>query len=356
MKIVILGSTGSVGRNVLEVCKNLEDIEVCGITANKGIELFDKQLQYIRPQKAVIADGDSYKKYLDSFDNNFTDLFCGSEKIIELVETDEVDMVVNALSGIAGLEPTIRALKKGKKVATANKESIVMGWNLIKDNIKYQDQLIPVDSEHSAIYQSIKGEIKENIKKIILTASGGAVYNLSTRELEKVKVNDCLSHPTWDMGHKITIDSSTLMNKGFEIIEAHNLFSIDYSKIEVFIHPQSLVHGMVEYIDGSIIAHISQTDMKLPIQYALTHPFRKKSPVRRLSIDEMNKLEFFRPDEEKFSCLKIAVQAGKQGGIKPIILCAADEVAVEAFSKGKIGFTDIPKIVENAMHEELDYP
>jgi 1-deoxy-D-xylulose-5-phosphate reductoisomerase len=247
----------------------------------------------------------------------------------------------------------VNALSCGKKVASANKESIVMGWDLIKSCMQYEDQLIPVDSEHSAVLQSLKGERLSDVSKIILTASGGAVYKNSLEELGKIRAEDCLSHPTWDMGHKITIDSATLMNKGLEVIEAHNLFAVDYSNIDVYIHPQSVIHGMVEFNDGTIIACLATQDMKIPIQYALTHPERKSLSSKKLSIEKMRQLEFKHPDTDRFPCLKIAMDAGKKGGLAPVVMCAADDVAVEAFTNGNIGFMQISEIITEMLDKNI---
>ncbi len=353
MKIAVLGSTGSIGRNVLKVAENLDDIEVYGISTNKDIIKFERQLEEFKPAFGVIADSAAYEKFIKSDATGFagTKILAGREGINELAQNSEVDMVVNGLSGIAGLKPTVLALSAGKRVATANKESIIMGWNLISSSIQYDEQLIPVDSEHSAILQNLKGEKIEDVRRIILTASGGAVYNNTLEELKHISAGDCLLHPTWSMGNKITIDSATLMNKGFEVIEAHNLFSIDYSDINVYIHPQSVIHGMVEYVDGTIIACLATQDMKIPIQYALTHPERKSSSSKMLDISDMSRLEFFKPDTEKFPCLKIAVEAGKEGGGAPIIMCAADEVAVDSFMQGLIGFFEIPGLITRALEK-----
>ncbi len=353
-KVAVLGSTGSIGKNVLQVAKHLDDVSIIGISVNKDIQEFKSQLKNIKPEFGIVADNVSCQEFLNLHKNDIsTKILSGTEGINKLVQSDNIDVVVNGLSGIAGLRPTILALKSGKKVATANKESIVMGWHLIKDNIQYEDQLIPVDSEHSAIFQALKGERIDDVAKIVLTASGGAVYNKSYEELENITTEECLSHPTWSMGHKITIDSATLMNKGLEVIEAHNLFSIDYKDINIYIHPQSIIHGMIEYIDGTVMACLATQDMKIPIQYALTHPKRKNSPSRILSIEDISRLEFYQPDTEKFPCLDIAIEAGRQGGIMPIIMCAADEAAVESFTKGEIKFTEIPEIINRVLERKI---
>ncbi|MFH1415565.1 MAG: 1-deoxy-D-xylulose-5-phosphate reductoisomerase [Elusimicrobiota bacterium] len=355
MKIAVLGSTGSIGKNVLSVAGSLDDIEVYGISTNRDIEGFNRQLQELAPVRGVIADSGSYARFYEKYQDGDikTKLSVGPAGIDELVLDDEVEIVVNGLSGIAGLAPTVKALKAGKKVASANKESIVMGWELIRESLQYDGQLVPVDSEHSAVFQTLKGESMSDVVKIILTASGGAVYDRTPEELANVKLEDCLMHPTWDMGRKITIDCATLMNKGLEVIEASNLFSIDYSMIEVYIHPQSVVHGMVEYSDGTLMACMATQDMKIPIQYALTHPRRMKTPAKMLGIDDMKRLDFSLPDNDRFPCLGIAREAGMKGGIAPIVMCAADEVAVDAYADGMIKFTDIPGLISDVMQKDF---
>jgi len=354
VKVAILGSTGSVGLNTVEVIKYLEEFEVYGLSVNSSVAALEKQIREVRPPVAVVYDEDAYRSLVKSNSVSGTEILCGKDGLIEMATAPDVDIVVNAASGMAGLAPMLEALRCGKKVAVANKESIVMGWHLIKDSIQYEGQLLPVDSEHSAVFQSIKGEDRKNIEKIILTASGGAVYDKSLEELDKIGPEECLKHPTWNMGRKITMDSATLMNKGLEVIEAHNLFDIDYSKIEVYVHPQSVVHGMVQYCDGSIIASLGPADMKLPIQYALTHPERKPVAVEKLKIENLNRLDFDLPDRDKFPCLDIAYKAGAEGGEKPVILCAADEAAVDAFCDGKISFSEIPRLIERALEKDIE--
>lgn len=354
MNIAVLGSTGSIGQNVLKVADSLEEVTVYGITANTEIEKLTSQVNSVNPKIVVIADREQYKKVKESCSFSNIEILAGQEGIWELVSREEVDLVVNGLSGIVGLKPTILALSKGKKVAIANKESIVMGWNLIKENLQFDDQLIPVDSEHSAIFQALKGEELKNVSRIVLTASGGAVYHKTMDELENVTAKDCLAHPIWDMGSKITIDSATLMNKGLEVIEAHNLFCIEYNKIDTYIHPQSILHGMVEYIDGTILAYLATADMKLPIQYALTHPGREISPVKKLSLKDLGILEFWEPDTKRFPCLDIAIKAGKTGNKESIILCAADEVAVDAFIRDRINFFQIPEIISEVLEKDIN--
>ncbi len=349
MNIAILGSTGSIGTNSLLVSKKLNNVKVIGLTANCNVGELLKQVTETSAKIAVIADEKSYKKNRDLFSAKKTTLSSGYRGIENLVEDDRVDVVINGLSGFAGLKPTLAALKAGKKVALANKEAIVMGWHLIKNEIKYKGQLIPVDSEHSAVFQLLIGENFKNVSRIILTASGGAVYN--RKDLENVTPSECLAHPNWDMGEKITVDSATLMNKGLELIEAHNLFGISYDKLGVYIHPQSVVHALVEYIDGTITAHMSQPDMRIPIQYALTTPDRYPGGYKKLSVDDIKNIQFSKPDKERFPALDLAIKAAKQGSASIIALCAADEVVIKNFISGKISFTSLTSIIEKAISQ-----
>ncbi len=344
MKITVLGATGSVGRNVLDVSLAMDGVEIYAISANRNTEMLYRQISEYNPKMAAISDSNSFKEY-DKSKTRGLKILKGRKGVNEIATADEVDLVFNALSGMAGLEPTVKALKAGKRVASANKESIVMGWHLIRKEIKYEGQFIPVDSEHSALLQLMKGEDKSDIKRVILTASGGAVYRKSIKELEETSPRECLNHPTWDMGFKITIDSATLMNKGLEIIEACNIFELDYGNVDVFIHPQSIVHAFLELSDGSVVAHMGVSDMRIPIQYAITHPRRVESPARRLRVDDISNLEFETPDVKKFPCLKIAVEAGKTSPGRCIQLCAADEAAVKAFGEEEIGFMQIPDVI-----------
>ncbi|MGM0441569.1 MAG: 1-deoxy-D-xylulose-5-phosphate reductoisomerase [Elusimicrobiota bacterium] len=355
MNIAILGSTGSIGESTVDVAVNLSDINVTGITAHTNIKVLRNNIKKLSPGVVVITHEESYKTNIKKLKQEFpaVEFLSGMEGVKVLIQREDVELAVNGLSGIAGLIPTLDALEANKKVAIANKESIVMGWFLIKESMKYPSQLIPVDSEHSAIYQMLTQENKRDLRQITLTASGGAVYDKTVRELEEVDIKDCLKHPNWDMGVKVTVDSATLMNKGLEVLEAHNLFDLDFEKINVYIHPQSVVHGLIEFEDGTVLAHLSRADMKIPIQYALTQPGRKTTPVSRLKVEDLKNLNFSRPDTEKFPSLDLALQAGKQGGEKPILLCAADDVAVEAFSEGLIKFTDIPRIIEETLAENF---
>ncbi|MFH0947554.1 MAG: 1-deoxy-D-xylulose-5-phosphate reductoisomerase [Elusimicrobiota bacterium] len=327
-KISVLGSTGSIGTSALDVITHLNNFKVIGLSANKNKLLLKEQSEKFKP--GIIAIGSS------------------GLKNISLIS--KADIVLIAVVGAAGLIPLINAIKLKKKIALANKEALVIAGALITELLKkYSTEIIPVDSEHSAIFQCIDGKNKEEISKIILTASGGPFRNYSKKDLSKVKVEDVLKHPTWKMGRKITVDSATMINKGFEVIEAHYLFGIPYEKIEVVIHPQSIVHSAVEFVDGSIIAQIGKTDMRLPIQYALTYPERKVSTVKKLDLADIGKLEFFRFSAGNFPCFELALSAAKIAGTMPAVLNAANEVAVKKFLECKIQFLQIPKLIEKAM-------
>ncbi len=357
--IVILGSTGSIGKSALKVTESLDNINILGITANTSIEPLIAQIEKYRPAYAAVSCPGSFDALKSRLGSGIpTKLLKGHDGICELASMKQADVVVNGLAGIAGLRPAVEGLRSGKRMALANKESIVMGWNVIKEAFEKGEkkgaQLIPVDSEHSALFQLIRKEDIKDISRLIITASGGAVYGKTLQELEKVTIEECLRHPTWNMGHKITVDSATLMNKGLEIIEAHFLFGLPLERISVLIHPQSVIHGMAEFVDGSIMAHMGAADMKIPIQYALTYPRRAQSPTGSLSIDEISSLKLSLPDEEKFPCLSIARNAAGQGGMKNIQLCAADEVAVEAFSEGKLRFTQIPDFIQETLKSSKD--
>ncbi|NLM26059.1 MAG: 1-deoxy-D-xylulose-5-phosphate reductoisomerase [Firmicutes bacterium] len=344
LNIAILGSTGSIGTQTLEVIKHLPDCQVFGLSANSNVALLKEQINIHQPKMVVIGDQSKVKELGKC---SGVSISAGNDGLCELASHPEVDLVVVALVGAAGLQPTIAALQAGKRVALANKETLVAGGHLV---MEYREQLIPIDSEHSAIWQCLDGKNISEVKEIILTASGGPFLNY-TGELAKVTVMQALKHPNWDMGGKITIDSATLMNKGLEVIEAHWLFGFDYDKIEVVIHPQSIIHSMVRFCDGTIIAQLGTTDMRLPIQYALTYPQIKPSIVPDLDLTKLSELTFAKPDLERFPCLKLAYQAGKIGGTLPTVMNAANEIAVELFMQEKISFTAIPQLIEMVMEE-----
>ncbi len=355
-KIAIIGSTGSIGRQTIEVADFLHDeIEIYGLSAHTQTSMFVEQIGRLQPKKAVVTDPLQYSKTLSAVSGWDGQLLPGREGLIELVTDPEVDLVVSAVVGAAGIKPTLAALQVGKKVALANKESLVAAGEVIMEEIsKSKDViLLPVDSEHSAIFQCLQGASAKELKDIHLTASGGPFRQFTKEQMEGITPQAALAHPTWQMGGKITIDSATLMNKGLEVIEAHWLFGIDYDQIKVVVHPQSIVHSMIEMVDGSLLAQLGPADMRLPIQYALTYPKRKYNPFSRLDLYKLSDLEFYPPDFKRFPCLELAYEAGKTGGTMPAVLNAANEEAVWAFLAEKINFLDIPRIITRVIDEHL---
>jgi len=357
--IAILGSTGSIGRSSLEVIKNLPDqFCVTYLTANKNIDLLQEQIAQFHPRGVVVLDSCNasiLRKVLDCG----TEVLSGEEGLSEIVGRADVDIVISSLVGFAGLNPTIEAVKHKKTVALANKETLVVAGQLITSLVKeYGVRLIPIDSEHSAILQCLIGEESSHISKLILTASGGPFLNRPLRDFDTITVEEALNHPNWSMGKKITIDSATLMNKGLEVIEAHWLFDLPPDRIEVVIHPQSIIHSMVEFIDGSLKAQMGLPDMKIPIQYALTYPARLPMNGKRVDFPKLSSLTFIEPDRKKFRCLQIAFDALSLGGTTPAAMNAANEVAVEAFLGRKISFKRIPELIDKAVasHKRVVLP
>lgn len=350
-KILLLGSTGSIGVNALEVIRKFNDkFEVFGLTANSNIELLQEQIKEFRPKFVVVRN----KKKFEELKNivNGCELLSGEEGLVEVAKTGDYDILVSSLVGFAGLAPTIESIKRGKRIALANKETLVAAGEVVTNLArKYNSEILPVDSEHSAIFQCLVGEKNNFIEKLIITASGGPFLNKSIESLQKVTIEEALNHPNWSMGNKITIDSSTMMNKGLEVIEAHWLFNLGKDKIDVVVHPQSIVHSMVEFIDGSIKAQLSLPDMKLPIQYALTYPERYESAFVDTHFPTLKELTFFEPDFAKFKCLKLAFDVMEQGGTAPCILNAANEIAVDKFLNREIRFLQIPELIENSLNE-----
>jgi 1-deoxy-D-xylulose-5-phosphate reductoisomerase len=351
-KIGILGSTGSIGKNVLNVYDNLKregfPIELVFLTANENITELSFQLSKYKPQSVFVRDSNKAKELKRDFPS--FEVLSGDEALNELVSRDNYNTLINSFVGIAGLVPTIQAIESNKDIALANKETLVAGGELVVKLLeKHNVSLIPIDSEHSAILQCLIGEEMKSIKKIVLTASGGPFRNRTFDELKSVTVEEALKHPNWQMGDKITIDSATLMNKGLEVIETQWLFGIDLASIEVVIHPQSIIHSFVEFIDGSVKAQLGIPDMKIPIQYSLTYPSRVKSNFPVIDFTNLKNLTFEEPNYDTFPCLKLAYQAAKAGGIYPTIMNAANEVAVNLFLNKKIGFLNIPEIIENCL-------
>lgn len=349
--VVILGSTGSIGKNALEVLSNFPDrFSVLGLSTNRNTALLEQQVKQFRPRVTVVTDQESFKRFPRDYD---TEILFGTDGLRRLCSHPQVDLVINALVGSVGLLPSLETLESGKHLAIANKESLVMAGELLVNKAEEMGVgIIPIDSEHSAIKQCLVSGTKEEVKKLILTASGGPFLTKNKEDLKEITVQEALSHPTWEMGRKITIDSATLMNKGLEVIEAHWLFGIPSDRIEVLIHPQSIVHSMVEFVDGSVIAQMSLPDMRLPIQYALFYPQRVSSNNTRLDLSKVAQLTFLEPDSEKFPCLGLAYQALQMGGTAPAALNAANEVAVAAFLAGAIRFTDIQKIVHKTLERQ----
>ena len=350
--VAVIGSTGSIGRQTLDIIAQHPDkfsAEV--LTANTQADLLIEQALKFNPNVVVIADKTQYQKVKEALSQTDIKVFAGKESIDDVVQMDCVDVVLMALVGFAGLSPTIKAIEKGKLIALANKETLVVGGEYVMRLAKQNNTaILPVDSEHSAIFQCLIGEINNEINKIYLTASGGPFRNLNSEELSKVSVAQALNHPNWAMGKKVTIDSATLMNKGFEMIEARWLFDIKPSKIEAVIHPQSIIHSMVEFEDGSIKAQLGIADMRLPIQYALSFPDRLPNSSEKLDIYKYSTLTFEKPNRELFPCLDMAYYAIEKGGNAPAIMNAANEVAVEAFLKEKIKFIEIGNIIEKAFN------
>ncbi|MCK9217763.1 MAG: 1-deoxy-D-xylulose-5-phosphate reductoisomerase [Firmicutes bacterium] len=351
LKIAVLGSTGSIGKQTLDIVRNNQNhFKISALTANSNIQLLCEQAKEFKPETIAIADISKYRQLKRTIDSDIR-VLSGVEGIIEAATQDSTDLVLSAIVGIAGLEPTYNAIKKGKRIALANKETLVTAGSIIMtEAAKHNVQIIPVDSEHSAVFQCIQND-GNNIDKIILTASGGPFRTKTYDEITKATVADALNHPNWCMGKKITIDSATLMNKGLEVIEAKWLFGVSSDKIEVCIHPQSIIHSMVEYVDGSIIAQLGIPDMRLPIQYALTYPHRTKVTGTKLKLSEVKKLTFEKPDNKRFPCLKLAYDALQQGESACVVLNGANEIAVNSFLQRKIKFTDIYRLVYSVLED-----
>ena len=355
-KILILGSTGSIGVNTLEVVRKFpEYFKAEALSTNTNIDLLEEQVNEFQPSVVVVRNKEKAAELQKRIGGKCR-VFEGNEGLLEAAGEGNYDIMVSALVGFSGLAPTIEGIKQKKRIALANKETLVVAGELFVDLIKkYNSELIPVDSEHSAIFQCLVGEESKHIEKLILTASGGPFLNLNKKELGDVTVKQALNHPNWKMGNKVTIDSATMMNKGLEVIEAHWLFTLPKEKIDVVVHPQSIIHSMVEFVDGSLKAQLSVPDMKLPIQYALTYPERFESDFIDTNLTKLNRLTFFEPDFDKFECLKLAYYVMGEGGTAPCILNAANEVAVDKFLKGKIGFTQIPEIIKSSLESVANH-
>ncbi|HJP18170.1 MAG TPA: 1-deoxy-D-xylulose-5-phosphate reductoisomerase [Nitrospinota bacterium] len=354
-KIAILGSTGSIGVNTLDIVRKSKNrFKVSGLAAGGNISLLEKQIKEFKPKYAALFDEKKASILKKRVGRSKVEIFSGIEGLIKVASIPEIEMVVSAIVGAAGLFPTFAALKCGKDIALANKETLVIAGELfMKYSRKMRARIVPVDSEHSAIYQCINGAANRKIKKIILTASGGPFRNYPAKKFKKITTREALNHPNWNMGPKITIDSATLMNKGLEVIEAYWLFAVDEKRIDVVIHPESIVHSMVEFIDTSIIAQMGLPDMRVPINYALNYPERVSTNLPTLNLAKIKTLTFSEPDYKKFPCLKHAFHALRIGRTMPAVLNAANEVAVQAFLNGSISFTGIPKIIKKIMGKHL---
>lgn len=353
-KIVILGSTGSIGQQTLEVLrKHSNEFEVVGLSGWENTTFLKEQISFFKPKIAVVKNeyiARRLKKQLNNLDN--IEILWGTNGLVKISTLEEANIIVIAITGIASLIPTFEAVKKGKKIALASKEAMVVAGELLVKEARLRNaKILPIDSEHSAILQCLKNEQKDCVEKIIITASGGALYNLTENALKNVSIEEALNHPTWKMGKKITIDSATLMNKGLEVIEAKWFFDIPPNKIEIVIHPQSYVHSMVQFIDGTILAQIGEHDMKIPIQYALFYPNRIVNNFSRLELTKVGQLTFKKPNFNKFPCIKLAYKALELGGTMPAVLNGANEIAVNAFLDNKISFSAIPLIIQNTMKE-----
>lgn len=350
--ICVLGSTGSIGTQTLDIAKKSPDINILGLSTNKNIKLLEKQARKFKPKCVCVCDEDAAKELKDSLADTNIRVVSGKKGLIEISCMEDAECVVTAVTGIAGLEPTIEAIKHKKDIALANKETLVAAGEMVMKLAKQNNvNILPVDSEHSAIFQSLAGmQKKEEVKNIILTASGGPFFNKTRTELENVTIQQALNHPNWSMGKKVTIDSATLANKGLEFIEAKWLFDIEPDDIEVIIHPQSIIHSMVRYVDGSVIAQMGIADMRLPIAYALTYPHRKAFVSEQLDFEKYSNLTFYKPDTDTFKALALAKRALKEGGTMSAVFNGADEIAVELFLKEKIKFLDIADVIEDALN------
>lgn len=350
-RIVILGSTGSIGVNALEVIKTFpQEFEVVGLSCSKNIELLRKQVAGFEPQVVCVTELESHREFLRQSTKSGLRVLSGEEGLIRLASWENVDIVLNGLVGAVGLKPTLAAIEQGRRIALANKETMVMAGDLIQQLAKARRaEILPVDSEHSAIWQCLRSGESKEIKQLIITASGGPFHGQPQLDLERVSQKEALAHPTWYMGKKISVDSATLMNKGLEVIEAHWFFGIPADRIKVVIHPQSIVHSLVEFVDGSVMAQMSFPDMRLPISYALFYPERRPLGDGLFNLAEIGQLSFSEPDFQRFRCLSLAYQALDSDGTAPAVLNAANEVAVLGFLEDKIKFTRIPEVIEEVL-------
>ena len=348
-KITILGSTGSIGVNALNVINNLE-IDIVGLSANTNSQLLIEQAKKFQPESVSIVDEDAYLIVKDALKNTSIDVLCGKNGLLEISSRDDVDLVLNALVGSSGMLPTVYAIRAGADIALSNKESLVMAGKIIeRERKKANVNIFPVDSEHSAIWQCLVGESKEEVKRLILTGSGGPFREKKISTFKDIKPEDALKHPNWEMGKKITIDSASMMNKGLEVIEAVWLFEMDSQKVDIVVHPQSIIHSMVEFDDTSVKAQLGLPDMKIPIQYALSYPNHIKTNWEPLDLVKIKSLSFENANDERFPCIKLAYESLARGGTSSSVLNVANEQAVYRFLNKEIGFMEIPKLIEIAM-------
>lgn len=357
--IAVLGSTGSIGTQTLEIVRANDDLNVVSLAAGSNIEMLEKQIREFKPQVVCVYNEKKAEELKIKVSDTDVKIVTGMDGLIETAVIKTADIVLTAVVGMIGIRPTIAAIKAGKDIALANKETLVTAGHIIIPFAKeYGIRILPVDSEHSAIFQSLQGNKKSQLSKILLTASGGPFRNTPKEDLKNVTVKDALKHPNWSMGRKITIDSATMVNKGLEVIEAKWLFDVDIDNIEVVVQPQSLIHSMVEYVDGGIMAQLGTPDMKLPIQYALFYPDRRTLDGKRVNFFDIANITFFKPDRDKFKGFDLAFKAGKTGGSLPTIYNAANELAVSKFLNEEIRFLDIPELIETAMnnHKVIDNP
>lgn len=359
-KIILLGSTGSIGTQTLDVVRNNKsELEVVGLAANSRVSDVEKQVREFHPKYVCMYEEAAAKDLQERIADTGIKVLSGMEGLLEIVSVPEADTVLTAVVGMIGIQPTIRAIEAGKDIALANKETLVCAGHIIMPLARKKGvQILPVDSEHSAIFQSLNGEPRDKVEKILLTASGGPFRGKTRKELENMTAQDALKHPNWDMGPKVTIDSSSLVNKGLEVMEARWLFDVGLDDIQVVVHPQSIVHSAVQFVDGAVIAQLGVPDMKLPIQYALFYPDRRPMAEKRLDLFELHSLTFERPDTDTFRGLKLAFDSARAGGSMPTVFNAANEMAVKRFLKGDIRYLEIYDMIEEAMehHKRIDDP
>ena len=358
-KIAILGSTGSIGTQTLDIVDQNEDLQVVSLTAGSNIKLLEEQARKYHPKMVSIWDEKKAKELADRLKDTDIKVTTGMDGLIEAASLEDADITVTAIVGMIGIQPTIAAIRAGKDIALANKETLVTAGHIIMPLAKeYNVKILPVDSEHSAIFQSMQGEKERQVHKILLTASGGPFRGKTKTDLEKVQLEDALKHPNWSMGHKITIDSSTLVNKGLEVMEAKWLFHVELDQIQVVVHPQSIIHSAVEYVDGAVMAQLGTPDMRLPIQYALFYPDRRYLKGERLDLYKLKQLTFEEPDMETFEGLSLALEAGKIGGSMPTVFNAANEKAVSMFLNREIRYLEITEMIRSCMeqHKTIQNP